>query len=468
MDSPFGIMLALWRRKGMLLALCFVGLAFGSAVCLYSPKIYEAETLILIRKPASAPGRTNGADDPAVVHTRILASSEVILGALRTVSLNPDEDRSLGAYIAKARDFARSLMEKSPSLRTNEMFLSAMRNLRVSVEPGGEIIRVKFKYGNAETAALFLNAIADNYAARLQELSQWQDSSPIAAKEQELVHAYKNAYDQLTEFSSKTNVYSSDEQQQLALRRRNDLLTAIAETRSAIEDKTAQLATYPDQLSKMKPLARVLGTSDIVGPVPTDKRRKIPDTEDVTANTPPLLLQKVYQDTVQTVVKLRTELAGLEKKLDQLVREQQHVDSELNSLAQYEAEYNKLLFQVNQTRSDAEAYTKWITDQRSLSPLPEIQILQSARPPVRAMFPRPELVLSFCALLSMLLGAACIATTVAVSGSSSRFAHLNSLAALPHSEIATDLPAPPLRSWNPNIKKLENTPAIKQLGTGTA
>lgn len=467
MNLPPDVLLILWRRKGVMTLLFLFGISIGLAVSLFWPRTYQAETLILIKKSnASAATSRSAATEPAIVHTRILTSTEVVKSALADVPLDPGEDHAPEAYIGKVRDFIREQTGKPMLSRGSKSLLTAMRNLDAGVEPGGEIIRVTFRFGEPDTASAFVNAVTTHYASRLQQLSQWRDSNPIATREDELVRAYQRAYGELTEFSSKTKLYSSDEQQRLALKRRNDLSAAMAETRGAIEDKTAQLATYPEQLAKMKPLARVLGSTDLTGehsPTAT-KRGTIPDN-DASTYTPPQLLQRVYQDTVQTVVKLRTELAGLEKKIDQQLREQQAVDAELNALSQQQAQYNTLELRVSQTRADAEAYSRWVTDQRSLSALPEVQVLQSATPPIRPVFPRPELVVPFCALLSILFGAAAIVGHGVVLA--------NRKVGEP---IAQDLPIPDRlipepptpRNWSPSIKKLESPSLLKQLGSGSA
>ena len=216
---------------------------------------------------------------------------------------------------------------------------------------------------------------------------------------------FERASAALAKFSAESQIFLVADQRKLLLERHNHVATGLNVTKGLIADKQSQADTIPQQLTQMKPIGRLSQVTDLVknqleGTVAAGRAGvNVPNL----ANDPPLLLVRVYQETVATLVKLQTELAGLRT----LVKHQQQslglIDAELNALSRREAEFERLRLEVSPARQNAEQYMKRANDEEFFQELnsrklSSVQVLQAPTLPFIPIWPQP-LVIVIAALL---------------------------------------------------------------------
>jgi len=126
---------------------------------------------------------------------------------------------------------------------------------------------------------------------------------------------------------------------------------------------------------------------------------------------PPMLLVRVYQDTIQNLVKTNSEIAGLKAAQDSQRRELVSIDAELTQLSANEAEFERLRLEVTQAKERVEAYAKRAAAQQSeeamhAGKLTNIQVVQPATIPIEASFPKPKIVIALGLISGIILGLA--------------------------------------------------------------
>jgi len=175
------------------------------------------------------------------------------------------------------------------------------------------------------------------------------------------------------------------------LTQRSQLEAALLLTKGTIADKTAQVANIPAQLSQMRPVGRlpqVTGLTQRIAPNVEAQQGQI----DRLATDPPLLLVRVYQDTIAQLVKLQTDLVGLHAlaaKQDQAVLEQSKF---LGDLARKEAQFEQLRLAVDHARQNYELFTKkaherQLEQDQTAVRLSSVQVVQPATKPLRPVSP---------------------------------------------------------------------------------
>ena len=123
--------------------------------------------------------------------------------------------------------------------------------------------------------------------------------------------AFRDISTNLSKFSVAHNVFAVSDQRVLLLGRENSTKTGIAQTITAIAEKQAIVASLARQLSEMKISANSLVVASTVarlgkggaggGTTPYAGAGLV-------GSVPPLLLIRVYQDSVQSLVKYNADL----------------------------------------------------------------------------------------------------------------------------------------------------------------
>jgi len=355
---------------------------------------YRATTVLWVQR-STGPGVT--VDTLAATHAAIALSDTVLRSALQDVPLDPRG----GALIA--------LKPKLLPNRLYEWIYGAPNaqdlrdNFNADLRTGHGIIKLSFRYRDSTEAAKLLNAVVRRYNEMLPQLWRWQDAGSTYDIQEKLLNNYRGASLDLSNFSEKTKLYSPDQKSNV-LTQRAELSAALAHTRQELASRKAQLEIWPDELVKMKPLARILSQTDVLAKQRAEQRQADDPVVQNMYNTPPLILQNVYKESVQLVLQLRADVAGLQKQLEQQERDLNTLDQQLGAFNRSEPELNSLKLRVEQTYADAASFNKWLFQSRADAALSEAKILQPAYPSVTPIFPDWRIFVPFGAVVGFMLG----------------------------------------------------------------
>lgn len=314
-------------------------------------------------------------------------------------------------------------------LTTEELFTEtsrrASKSLQVGAEPKTDLIWITFSHGDPVIATDFANTVLAAFRQRTIELFGRSGAAAFFTEQKKTYDAaFETTSKRLSDFAAQNDIYNLVDQQKLVLERRNLLLAANVKTKGDIVDKQYQASATATQITNLKPIAQYPQIRDLArstkktedaGTGVMDSLPDIPRTNSAT----PLLLVRVYQDTVQSLVKLKTEIAGL-TALQELQRtELSKIDTELQSLAQRGSKFERLQLEVIQSREASQQYAALATKEQLAAEvnkkgLSTIEIAQSATIPSSPAFPNPAIIIPFGMAGGLALGIALVLFQVAV------------------------------------------------------
>lgn len=415
------LLLAVWRHK--ILFFLTAAMVFSSVVLvsLYIQPVYEGATLLIagqaglqqqvpegIRKPA----------ETAVALARVAESEEVVAEAVGKFGLQKLVQDIVPNRLSLS-DRLRNLMFPSiilPKVELSpieEYLPGIMLALSVKGELNSDIIRIAFRNKDPVVAANFANAIAQTFVDRQLALQSKPGATEFFRHQWERFEEdVKRASEELETFAVSTGIYAVDDQRQLLLRRLSDLSTAAALNRGSISDKAGQRQSLADQLRKLAPVARSSYVSALVDTLSVDRNAPVPRAGDsrITddrSSDPPLLLIKVYQDSMAALFKVNSDLAGAQNMQKQQVDEVANLTAELALLSENEQKFARLKRAVGQATLNADLYERRMVEEQinaasNDAKFSSIKVLQKATIPLRPVFPNYILV----AALGVMLGSA--------------------------------------------------------------
>ena len=314
--------------------------------------------------------------------------------------------------LARYAELARQIFERrrlQPALSADDRaYLAVRATLDVRPEPQTNLIRVAFRHLSPRIAVDFTNKLIQSFIERYFQL--YGNITAITfLKEQNRRsdEEIERSAGALAEYSKKFQIFRADEQRRLLLQQRSNLALALVGTRGALAEKEGQLAVIPGLLSQMKPINRL---PQITGLLPGNAKAAPGknDGSDNIANLstdPPLLLVRVYQDTVASIVKFRTDAAGLRALEAHQLASLKQLDSDLSALASKEAEFDRLTDNVSRARANSQLLSKKALEEEfsqdlNARRLSSLQVIQKATVPMKAIWPKPALLLALGLLLS--------------------------------------------------------------------
>lgn len=419
-----------WRHKiifALTSAIVFAAIILGM---LALQPLYEGTTLLIGGQlnPEPTSGQVNLEPLPAgarkLIETptalsRIAESEEVVSAAIEKIGLETLVEH-LGpnspSLFARLRRFVfPSLAQPPRDVAPIEAYLPGIsRRLGVSAEPNADIIRIAFRHPDPVIAARFANAVAQ--AVIEQEIQLY--SRPGAAdffmrQRQHFDAELARASDELEKFSTWTAIYSAADQRRLLLRRLNDLSSAMAITRGSISEKTGERQALAETLRKLAPVARSSYVSSLVDALGGERnaaRVADPRTLDERTSDPPLLLIRVYQDSMAMLFKINSELAGAQSLLQQQNLELEKLTLGLNALSENEQQFANFKRAVDQARYNSDLYSKRMVEEQinaeaNKARFASAKVMQKATVPLRPVFPNYVVITIAAGLGSMLAGA---------------------------------------------------------------
>lgn len=391
---------ALWRHK-ILLALSYLGLVWGVVYAMMAaPPQYAVSALISLQ-----PG-LYGEDDGKLItpSTRLddLARSQIALlesedAIRRAVAIVGPEAVLRGGAVPMR-------MFDAPLAPVDAAYLAAKKALRVGSEAFTNLIEVTFSHGDPKVAVAFTKALLQSFAEKHNDLYRNAGAALFYREQQKLSdEAFARAAAALSAYSSSNQIFEIDEQRRLLLARRSQLAADLATTRGSIAEMDVEAALIPTQLSKMKPIGRLPQVVELTQQRAPPQRfaqgtQSANDSSTSSlASDPPLLLVRVYQDTIAQLVKLNTDVAGLRAKEGQQHDELTKLDEELSALTTKEADFERLRLNVTQARNNSELFTKKAFEEQlsqdlEAKKLSSIQIVQQPTLPLDPVWPKRKLV----------------------------------------------------------------------------
>ena len=435
-------------RKRKLLAFTAMCAGIGIVLAgahLISPSFDASATLVV------GTGRADRSTDSTQLArtnaslARIAESEEVIRAAVQKVGLDqlvekPSDEAParfgvaalLHAVMEKLENFetirpwlenfqASSQTSAAPITPLDRAIPVVSHALKVKAEANSDVIHISFQHKNSVVAAAFANAVAEAFIDRQLQLYNLDGAAAFYDRQATLfADKVKRASDEIHSFAQANAAYSIEDQKLLLLKRASELSTTLFTTRAAIADKGAQADALALQLHKLKPVTQSRFVSNVVDELAPQKVHEEGAPRELTvhgdhatvlslnsAAPPPLLMVKVYQDSMVLLFKENAELAGLKALELETARQIEMLNRALNQLEAKEAEYLRLKRAVDDATLNADTYQKRAVEDSVNARLAEakissVKVLQFAYAPLKSNFPG-YWVIGLIALLSGLI-----------------------------------------------------------------
>ena len=403
------ILNVIWQQRraaGIAFSLVILG---ATLFYVFAPRRYEAETLLLIGQAMKEQAQDGTVSKEITSQLNSLGqlsqTEDVMLEAARKVGV-----ARLIETLTNVERFREGQDPNTTNAEANlAILVSALRRaVSTKIEGKSDLLKIQFRNSDPVIAAEFTNRLAEALIGRQLQLSSQPDALSFFQKQKKrLEDEVQRASNDLTEFTVSTSTYSVAEQRQLLLKRASELAASLAATRSELASKEAQRSSLSDQLRKMKALNQspaISGLVDSLGTPPVNQPTKPsagPDAEGRSFNSePPIMLVKVYQESMANLLKINTDLAALNGLQNHQASEMQKINDELSMLSRREATFLQLKREVDLASASAEIYGKRIMEEQvsadlAKARLSNLRVAQHAFVPAEPSFPRLSIVLPF-------------------------------------------------------------------------
>lgn len=426
----------MWRRRGVLLASILA--ASAGAFVFYSVigERYEAYTLLRVGqgiKERAAGGTPFGDGIDLTSRMDSLAKIGATDHVIREATINVGPERLFNekhaTLFSRFREtiseynFIKAWSEGSDKKDKKELSHAILGGLRGAIsarqEGRSDLLRISFRHQDPSVVADFVNGLSFALVAMQADLVQVPGADVFFQQQaKRLEQEAEKAAADLQKFSIDASIYSVADQRSLLLQRVSELSSLIATTRGAVEDRKGQRQAIVDQLLVMRPVTQSKTVTSIVSrlgarderdrspgpPGPNNSIGNVPGFDE----TPPLLLVRVYQDAMASLLKINTDLSGSLKLEKSLEEELDRVNAQLAELSSKEAEYDRLKRVLTRASSAADQYgTRMIEEQTFMdvakkAQLSSVRVVQLAEKPSAPMAPH----ISHLVVLALLGGLA--------------------------------------------------------------
>jgi succinoglycan biosynthesis transport protein ExoP len=415
-----------WRRKSLFLAIMSLALALGVLVVRFAPRVYEAETFILVDPTRTIKEQTGG-DGPSASgpnqeermmksQVKIAQGETVLFDVVRRMQElsgeNTTEKKSqVDSPFAFLPRMIALLVPPARLTADEKERLEVQSAVRIELEPNTNLLRIAFRNEDPDVAAKYANQFASSFIERSAALS----NNPFASeffreREEQYKQKLSKAAKDLEVFSTTNNSYSLERQRTLVLARRDKALSSIAETRNSAQKLESELQSLRWQLASLK--SKINLPAAIFGDTTFSGRPNLPAGPADFGADPPLLHVKLYQDSAQKIMNLNADLAGNKALEAAQAADLQQIDAELRKLAEKAATFARLEREVSQNEANLVLYSRKSTEAqignawKSNERLSLLRVVEPAIKPIRPIFPRTGMVLPVALLLGIMLGCA--------------------------------------------------------------
>ena len=417
------VFLIIWRNKYLFTFISVTTFAAAILALLAVQPLYEGATLLVGGQTGLeqvAEGERRPTENPIAL-SRIAESEEVVSVAVEKVGLDRltggavDNTPSLFARLRHWLFSGRCGAKTTPCGRSRPPVPRIKRALSVRSEINSDVIRIAFTHRDPAVAAQFANAVAQAFVDRQSVLYSRAGAADFFSRQQQRFEdEARQMSDELGRFAARTSIYDADNQKQLLLKRLNDLEAALAVTRGNVSQKLGERAALADELRKLAPVTRSQYVSSLVDMLGGDRstgalRNPDPRPMDERAADPPLLLVRVYQDSMVTLFKVNADLIGVQSLQRQQAEEVDKITAGLNKLTENEQEYTQLKRALDRVAYNANMYSKRTIDEQinaesRAARFSSVKVLQRATVPLRPVSPNYLIMTAAAAFGSALLG----------------------------------------------------------------
>lgn len=402
-----GLLLLLWRRRIIIFAIMAIFLSLTFIALRFIPSIYTAQALILVDNDngsnvsgfsalLSKSSSLNGSPEILNEVERIRSRSFIRLVLENISGATSDEN---GKF--------RSLNLPSPAI-SEEQINDFLDSLTISPIPGANIIQIKFSAISPENAAKITNTIAhfyvldrdEAYQQRIQKLQNWSES-----RLNEIRLEVDNAYKDLWAFKERYNLTGNGDALSASaeIETLRSILQGLKESENDALLKVRQKQATPLMQSLEKEKAKILNEiaalTERYGdrhPVMISKREELASIDDdIEAER-----YASKRDVRKEINQIKARKIDVEAKIDALAKEQLAQSGIL-------IEYQKLELEAQAKQKILDGFlesSKEIEAVRHSANNGGVNILSYAAPPEIPSYPRPLLLLSLSAILSLFIG----------------------------------------------------------------
>lgn len=432
-DILVDILPTLWRRRRVLYASVLA--AAGAAFLYYSivGERYEAHSLLRVGqgikdRAGGASPLGEGIDFTSRMDSlaRLGATDYVIRLAAKNVGperLFDEKEPTLWEQLREELSKHNLLPEASKTQESGEISQEAIAELRSKIsarqEGRSDLLKIAFRHPDPEIVTEFVNALAYALSATQADLIQVPGADIFFQQQAtRLEQEAQKAAEDLKDFSVAASIYSATEQRALLLRRASDIAAMIAAANGSIEDRKGQKQAIVDQLLVLRPVTqsktvtamvnRLGGRDNGTTHAGTAIETRMPNFEE----SPPLLLVRVYQDAMSSLLKINSELNGSLQLVKVLEDELRSINAQLADLTSKEAEYDQLKRVLTRASGAADQYaTRVIEEQTNMesvkkAQLSSVRVVQLAERPLVPAMPRIPHLAALALLGGLGLGAA--------------------------------------------------------------
>jgi uncharacterized protein involved in exopolysaccharide biosynthesis len=413
----------LWRRKGMIFSFVLMASILAFFAYAVMGERYESYTLLRVGqgiKDRSAGTSTGpfgeGVDLASRIDSlaRLVATDHVIQEAAKNTGFDQLLQTRSKTLLSMLPPLAASLVQALPKQFSsfqlssnatdteekdaNREMVAGLRELLSAKQEGkSDLLRISFRYPDPTVAARFLTELANALVAVQADLVQVPGADVFFEEQaKRLQLEAEKAATELQTFSVGAAIYSVAEQRALLLRRANELGSQISATRGQIQERRGQKQSIVEQLLVLRPVTGSKAVTGIVNSLGAKDYTVTPNAVGNAPNfddTPPLLLIRVYQDAVASLVKVNSDLNGAVKLETLLGVELDRVNAELASLSSKESEYDQLKRVLTRASGAADHYGTRVIEEKinmdiaKKTQLSSVRVIQAADKPISPVFP---------------------------------------------------------------------------------
>lgn len=410
----------LWRYKFLALALCLIGAVGGYMASLTVTPQYEAEALLLVGQgPTDKDTGVSPLRQAEIVNSkvRIGSSLEVVEGAVQSFGVsrlgfglsNSQEKEASAAKLTQSDE--GSLAQK----REMHKFMNSLRSMyTVRAEPNTDIIRITFRHPDSIIAQGFAGELVKSFLDRHVEIYAKPGEADFIVKQtQTFERELDRASTALAAFEQRSRIYSDEEQRNLIQKRLSDTAATLATTRGSIAEKEAQIQSVGNQLLRLRPIIGSPAVASLIGETFNDDqtggRREQRDAKTPSLGSdPPLLLVRIYQNSVEGLLKSKGELSGLQALMREQAAEVKTLNSLLAENSKLGPEYARLKREAAIAASNVETYARKGAEAQvnaafDAAKFSSLKVVQAARSSVYPVFPSKRIFVILGALIGLLL-----------------------------------------------------------------
>lgn len=379
----------IYKHRLSIIGLTIITVLITTVISFMMPKVYEASTTLTIINPISIEGSFSKAD----------YSMETYVNLIKNRSL-------LAKIIAKYK-------LDLPPLKWNVFDFE--KNIEIKEVPKAQLIKIKFKFNNAEEAVLIVKDIAEAAVALNQDIIKEETKKSNEFCTNQLQIASKKLGEDeknLLEFNRSSNLASLDKEMSLLIATKGSLKTKYDSICLDIKEKEARLVEAKAQIKNQAKLEHIKKTITedpaLMQSLQSSKDIDIKALLSLQLNNE--VVNPIYLDLAQGIVNISIDLKGLYSS-------KENIEKELRINEENIAKVQKAIVQLNNQKHELERRYKLSEESyldisriynqnefRMVSMMGNLRIIDYPATPVKPISSKKKLNIAVAFFLSLFLG----------------------------------------------------------------